>query len=252
MAVLARCVDIPTRYVEGVLLDYSSQDQGYYLVDSNCSHAWVEAYIKGFGWVAFEPTPKMYGNRYSQWEQKQVFTNQTYVEAIPELEPEELEEDSQGLEEIKSDIPMENNQHSKYMIRLCVTILSIILGILFVIMLVIHYNKYRKYKVASRQVKAKYLVRDILKYLETEGNGIGLGETLADYVARLGKLYDFDQISLKEVLSIYTVLRYSDKEVEEAQFRKIVLYRNQLKQHMIKKLGRTSVFKYGLISLIKD
>jgi transglutaminase-like putative cysteine protease len=47
---LARIANIPARYVVGYL--YSSDDQ----LQHNASHAWVELYVNGLGWVGFDPT----------------------------------------------------------------------------------------------------------------------------------------------------------------------------------------------------
>lgn len=57
MAVMSRAVSIPSRYVEGLVLDEKDKDEdGIYTVMSNRAHAWVELYFDGFGWVRFEPT----------------------------------------------------------------------------------------------------------------------------------------------------------------------------------------------------
>ena len=46
----ARHLMIPARYVSG----YLWRDDG--VVDQNTGHGWVEAYVDGLGWVAFDPT----------------------------------------------------------------------------------------------------------------------------------------------------------------------------------------------------
>ena len=67
MAVLARCIGIPTRYVEGFLVDYADRsNEGFYVRNSN-AHAWVEAYFEGVGWIPFEPTPNVNELRYTAW-----------------------------------------------------------------------------------------------------------------------------------------------------------------------------------------
>ncbi len=53
MVLLLRSVGIPARYVQGFI--YRPNDQ--HLVKGTDAHAWVEAYMSGFGWVRFEPTP---------------------------------------------------------------------------------------------------------------------------------------------------------------------------------------------------
>ena len=57
LAVLGRCIGIPTRYVEGFILPKEKNKEGIYEVAASNAHAWVEAYIEGHGWISFEPTP---------------------------------------------------------------------------------------------------------------------------------------------------------------------------------------------------
>ena len=57
MAVLARLVNIPSRVAVGFTRG-EQQSNGSYLVTTHDAHAWPELYFDGFGWVAFEPTPR--------------------------------------------------------------------------------------------------------------------------------------------------------------------------------------------------
>ncbi|NLN06958.1 MAG: hypothetical protein GX167_04995 [Firmicutes bacterium] len=57
LAVMARTLGIPTRYVQGFALPSSPDDDGIYRVRSIHAHAWVEAYLPGIGWLPFEATP---------------------------------------------------------------------------------------------------------------------------------------------------------------------------------------------------
>lgn len=62
---LARAEGIPARYVQGYCVPVPESGEAY--VDSSMAHAWPEAYLKGVGWIPFEPTPG-YGNKsYSLW-----------------------------------------------------------------------------------------------------------------------------------------------------------------------------------------
>lgn len=57
MALLLRLHGIPTRLVGGFKgADYNDAG-GYYIVPQKYAHVWVEAYIKGKGWMRFDPTP---------------------------------------------------------------------------------------------------------------------------------------------------------------------------------------------------
>ena len=55
MVLMARALDIPTRYVEGFAA-YERNDDGDIVVRDSHAHAFVEAYIPGAGWVTFDPT----------------------------------------------------------------------------------------------------------------------------------------------------------------------------------------------------
>ncbi|MBS4022862.1 MAG: transglutaminase domain-containing protein [Dethiobacter sp.] len=57
LAVMARTIGIPTRYVEGFIIPDSADRDGIYRVPGTNAHAWVEAYIPGIGWLPFEATP---------------------------------------------------------------------------------------------------------------------------------------------------------------------------------------------------
>jgi transglutaminase-like putative cysteine protease len=48
---LCRCIGIPARYVSGYFLNEDRKPG-----ESEASHAWMEAYIPGFGWAAYDPT----------------------------------------------------------------------------------------------------------------------------------------------------------------------------------------------------
>jgi len=55
MVVLCRAEGIPARYVEGYRV-YAEPD-GVTNITGEDAHAWVEVYIRGVGWVAYDPTP---------------------------------------------------------------------------------------------------------------------------------------------------------------------------------------------------
>lgn len=57
MAVMLRAVWIPARVATGFLGGTKNPLSGWYVVRANNAHAWVEAWIPGRGWIAFDPTP---------------------------------------------------------------------------------------------------------------------------------------------------------------------------------------------------
>jgi len=57
MAVMLRTLGIPSRWVQGFAVPLDS-GSGTYAARNSQAHAWVEAYFSGYGWVAFDPTPR--------------------------------------------------------------------------------------------------------------------------------------------------------------------------------------------------
>ncbi len=56
MAVLMRMEGIPARYVQGFLPGDRSEATSQELIRYSSSHAWVEVYFPGYGWITFDPT----------------------------------------------------------------------------------------------------------------------------------------------------------------------------------------------------
>jgi hypothetical protein len=57
MAVMLRTQGIPTRVVNGFRGGEFNDITSQYVVRMRNAHSWVEAYIPGFGWMSFDPTP---------------------------------------------------------------------------------------------------------------------------------------------------------------------------------------------------
>lgn len=55
MVMMARSVGLPARYVTGFLTD-DQRRRGVFAVQGSDAHAWVEVYVHGAGWIAFDPT----------------------------------------------------------------------------------------------------------------------------------------------------------------------------------------------------
>lgn len=57
MAVMARQLGIPTRVVNGFSHGNFDGVQHVWVVNGEDAHSWVQAYLPGFGWISFDPTP---------------------------------------------------------------------------------------------------------------------------------------------------------------------------------------------------
>ncbi|MDY5219771.1 MAG: transglutaminase domain-containing protein [Eubacteriales bacterium] len=56
MAVMCRMSGLPARYVEGYYV--AASEGGETIITGRNAHAWVEVYLKGIGWTAFDPTAR--------------------------------------------------------------------------------------------------------------------------------------------------------------------------------------------------
>jgi hypothetical protein len=56
MAVMLRAEGVPARVVTGYAMGAYDYERGAYKVTGSESHAWVEVFFPGYGWVEFEPT----------------------------------------------------------------------------------------------------------------------------------------------------------------------------------------------------
>lgn len=66
MTVMLRAVGIPARIVSGYAMGDYEGSRGAYHVPASASHAWVEVYFPGYGWVEFEPTASRSAIEYTE------------------------------------------------------------------------------------------------------------------------------------------------------------------------------------------
>ncbi|MCU1284346.1 MAG: transglutaminase-like protein [Acidobacteriales bacterium] len=59
MAIMLRTQGIPSRIVNGFRNGEFNDISGSYIIRAKDAHSWVEAYIPGYGWATFDPTPNV-------------------------------------------------------------------------------------------------------------------------------------------------------------------------------------------------
>ena len=73
MAIMLRTLGIPARIVNGFRGGEFNDLTGSYLVRARDAHSWVEAYIPGYGWTTFDPTPAGLGYAHGRWSRLQLY-----------------------------------------------------------------------------------------------------------------------------------------------------------------------------------
>jgi transglutaminase-like putative cysteine protease len=80
MAIMLRTQGIPARIANGFRGGEFNDISGSYIVRARDAHSWVEAYIPGFGWESFDPTPPANAGPKSGWQRLLL-----YVDAMREF-----------------------------------------------------------------------------------------------------------------------------------------------------------------------
>ena len=74
---MCRAVGIPSRVVTGFYSD-EVDDDGSLIIRANDAHAWVEAFIDGYGWITLDATPSRDRDRLALWEALQKWLARRY------------------------------------------------------------------------------------------------------------------------------------------------------------------------------
>ncbi|MBR2675474.1 MAG: DUF4129 domain-containing protein [Solobacterium sp.] len=217
---LARTEGIPARYVQGYSFPVSS---GMTTVMSDQAHAWPEAYLKGIGWIVFEPTP---GSRtISGWnvsdgtgdDEKEVYNPYEHYA--------DKKENSSETEGPKESVETKNPV-KKISEKLYIPFMLAVLFLLFFIPvdLLIRSIQYRK---LSKRDKAVHLFGRCLKVLKRFGLQPENGETLSEFAVRAeGTVPELDH----SIIGIYEDIIYGDRPVSDTDLKQFEAeYRNLLK-----------------------
>ncbi|EKQ55191.1 MULTISPECIES: transglutaminase domain-containing protein [unclassified Clostridium] len=212
MAIMCRYLDIPTRYVEGVTLDYSENDEEWYKVKTKSAHVWTEIYIEGFGWIRMDPTPGSYDNAIN-WS----VNNGGWQEHI--------NSDNKSTEKIKVSAKedelqtLEDNSFDRILLWIKHLFIGLALSVIIVLLGIgtFKWNKKRIYKKSSNREKVFICMRKIILNLEKQGYGIKEGETLKEFKERLEKDETFDNLDIIKLLDCFQNIRYSSKNVTDEE-----------------------------------
>ncbi|MFT4145353.1 MAG: transglutaminase domain-containing protein [Mobilitalea sp.] len=241
MAVLGRCIGIPTRYVEGYLGVFDKKDGDMYLVTNSQAHAWAEAYFEGVGWIPFEATTPFYENRYSTWP---VVSNTTgngnttgnYNSPNP----------GQNLYEepvVDQDIILEKEDNTikgaAFLFLLLIPLLFILIMIYYVIL------KYR-YKAllanSNDSKKVHILFLRILHQLKREGFQLLPQETVFMLSKRVRDEFRYKGVTFDQVADVFMRCRYAQEEMKKEDVSKLQSFHRGLLEKERQEESRLNVW----------
>ena len=172
--ILARYLGYPARIVQGYKADVSA-NQTVVITDEN-GHAWPEVYFEGKGWIPFEPTPGMSGERYAGWEVSEGRIKS--VEAKQNDHRETAVEPGEGEESLKE---QETVSVPLIMILAITGVAAVSLALLFAARLLL--AKRRKARMSDSELYCEEFsqLQKVMKELGYERAG---QETLAEFAGR--------------------------------------------------------------------
>lgn len=218
MAVLGRSIGIPTRYVEGYVVDYGDKDDTGYLVRNSSAHAWMEAYFEGMGWIPFEATPSYYEQRYTTWapvikrektdysQYYNMMNENTYMEEATEIP---------GFYKKKED----SNIFIWVLVILAITAIILLIVVLYYLILQHRYKKEYDRSDYNGQMYLTFL--RILNLLRKEGFTLELQDTLLMLSERINNRYEYKDIMFRDVVNIYMGYRYGEMKINDKELEKV-------------------------------
>lgn len=212
--ILARCVDIPARYVQG----YCSQLNGYTynMIDWQDSHAWCEAYIRGYGWVTVEATPG-YDMAGADWT-LQTGTDSPDGSGVIHEEPEEEPQEPGGLTPENTPQPEQQSEAEPIIVRF---VMIAACGIAMVVLLVaaMRYEKQkRRYDSADYSGKAVIDLENMLKILARRGYKRRPNESLRKYFGRIKWSVGIDARQVEQIAVLYEEIIFGDRQLTQDEW----------------------------------
>ena len=224
---LARAAGIPARYVQGYAYTVGS---GTTSVMSDTSHAWPEAYIEGFGWLDFEPTPGT--GRPSGWSVRKDSENNNSQNVHPVYEEEEEEEESAPFQQ-RTDSPRQE-MHIRFKERWYIPVL---LATGFVLLYVVFdlFLRRRSFRRRSEKEKVTWLFQACIRILRSLGHTMAQGETLREFRKRISRSVPEELLAW---LFWYEEILYSERLVNEEDTKRFLEARSALLRYRIETLRK--------------
>lgn len=226
-AMMARCIGIPTRYVQGFRVPSSEEgNQFSYYVYNKDAHAWPEAYIEGIGWIPFEPTPSFYDYRYQPWGSDNGIGNGTVI--TPSIGAQyDYSKYQKLLEQEESEYQTARSTYRSISVIAGIVVLLIFSGVfLYYILRIQLFN--RSYRKANLVKRVYQDIKAVLLMAEFLGKGIDQSETFQCFIKRLALEHSMDEIEVVSIIEIFQKIRYNEEEPSFEEQQKIEWFRNYL------------------------
>ena len=222
MAILARSIGIPTRYVEGYVVNYNDKDDIGFLIRNSNAHAWAEAYFDGIGWIPFEATPSYHEQRYTPWAPKQKYQEINYNRFYQDKEAGKNEEET-AVSNISED--NKDSKDSRRAVMLWILVFAVMIIVLLVLLisyyLILRHRYSKDYDASDNSMKMYKLFLRILTLLKYEGFTLDAHDTLIMLSDRVKDRYQYENIKFGDIINIFMAYRYGEIPVTDKQLDKV-------------------------------
>ncbi|MCR5427424.1 MAG: transglutaminase-like domain-containing protein [Lachnospiraceae bacterium] len=235
---IARYMGYPSRVIRGYKTELNVNTPT--VVTDHCGHSWPEVYFAGKGWIPFEPTPGMSGDRYDGWAVKSKHENSGQASAEDTAKPTPdiplPEEDAEYLEEHR-----EKSVSWLLMLAIAgVILLSILL--LLIVRILLKHGRLKRMNAQERY----YHEFDMVMYMLSDlGMKRSPDETFEEYAEKSG-------ISLfGKCAAVHESFIYGGRIPTEDHVAALTELRSKLDKMMREKFGRT-YFLHRLKMMIEE
>ncbi|HHX11586.1 MAG TPA: hypothetical protein GX731_02105 [Clostridiales bacterium] len=230
LAIMGRCIGIPTRYVEGYVATFDKVSKnGMYPVQNRQAHAWAEAYIEGVGWIPFEGTPDFYSIRYQSWGEKSKKQESVDSDYNPygHLQDYDIPAIS-GSDNPLLDETMEEDNHVIMGITITIVAIFILLFVVLIYKFLLRYQYRKMVRKADYNHKMYLLFLRILHLLKLEGYTLNQQETIQMLSDRVKDIFHYENIKFTDVANIYMRYRYGETDITQKELQRVELFQQGL------------------------
>lgn len=245
MAILTRCLGIPSRYIEGYRLPPNPIEGNLYEVRNTEAHAWVEVFFEGFGWVTFEPTATYnYAFYNSGSTPPPHLANQMQPGNKPNnYQPSNYQPSNHGN---TNRSPLNNKKTSKQFLSMRLILITLLILLIFPMILAFNILRrkiklHKIYKLNPRECIIK-LFEEYLKYLKILSKPVMGGETPLEYAKRIDAYGYFHPHSFSEITNLFVKARYSQLEITEQDKEMVYKFYSHVLDAIPKKLKLRYLF----------